>query len=205
MAWIKQKIRQVTTHDRLHVASSRQSAPPQQHRQQHQQPQRRERKVADRPANIGQSVQIKGDLTGQEDLTIEGRLEGKVLLDSHQLTIGANGHIQGEIRARSVIVVGELIGNINADEKVEVAASGSMQGQHPRTSRRAGRWCGLPGQRRHGLGTGRSSQTAGVRFEPASSTPITKPESREKETPSLPLWPGSTSRHENLELTGEYG
>jgi len=118
MAWIKQKSEGDDPRP-APVESARPSAPPLQ---------QRERRVADRPANIGQSVQIKGDLTGQEDLTIEGKLEGKVLLDSYQLTIGANGSIQGEIRARSVIVVGELIGNINADEKVEVASSGSMRG-----------------------------------------------------------------------------
>ena len=127
MAWIKQK----SDNDDPRPASIQSSRPSASAHQQPQSPpqqQQRERKVADRPANIGQSVQIKGDLTGQEDLTIEGKLEGKVLLDSHQLTIGANGRIQGEIRARTVIVVGELIGNIDADERVEVAASGSMRG-----------------------------------------------------------------------------
>jgi len=119
MAWIKQK---PESDDRrpVPVESARPSVPPP--------PQRERSRVTDHQVNIGQSVQIKGDLTGQEDLTIEGQLEGKVLLDNHQLTIGANGRIQGQIRARSVIVVGELIGDITADDKVEVAASGSMRG-----------------------------------------------------------------------------
>jgi cytoskeletal protein CcmA (bactofilin family) len=127
MAWIKQK-----DNDSPRPAeSARQSAPQQPQRsQQPQQPQnqQRERRVTDHQVNIGKSVQIKGDLTGQEDLTIEGKLEGKVMLGNHQLTIGANGRIQGEIRARTVVVVGELIGNISADDKVEVASSGSMRG-----------------------------------------------------------------------------
>jgi cytoskeletal protein CcmA (bactofilin family) len=78
--------------------------------------------------NIGKSVQIKGELTGNEDLTIEGKVDGKIFLKDHGLTIGANGHITAEIHAKSVVVVGEVIGNITADDKVEVAATGSMKG-----------------------------------------------------------------------------
>ena len=78
--------------------------------------------------NIGQSVQIKGELTGNEDLTIEGKVEGKIFLKDHNLTIGANGKITAEIQAKTVMVVGEVNGNITADDKVEVAASGTMRG-----------------------------------------------------------------------------
>ncbi len=78
--------------------------------------------------NIGQSIQIKGDLSGNEDLTIEGKVEGKILLKDHNLTIGANGKITAEIQAKTVLVIGEIVGNINADDKVEVAATGSMRG-----------------------------------------------------------------------------
>jgi cytoskeletal protein CcmA (bactofilin family) len=82
----------------------------------------------ERIVNIGKSVQIKGELTGNEDLSIEGKVDGKIFLKDHSLTIGANGHITAEIHAKAVIVVGEVIGNITADDKVEVAATGSMQG-----------------------------------------------------------------------------
>jgi len=88
----------------------------------------RETKPMEKVVNIGKSVQIKGELTGNEDLTIEGKVDGKIFLKDHGLTIGANGHITAEIHAKSVIVVGEVIGNITADDKVEVAATGSMQG-----------------------------------------------------------------------------
>jgi len=123
MAWIKQKNENdpapAPAPGRTVAESPRQSAPAQ--------PQR-ETRSSDRPVNIGKSVQIKGDLTGNEDLTIEGKLDGKVMLQGHQLTIGANGQIRGEIRAKSVVVVGQLVGNINADDRVEIAASGSMSG-----------------------------------------------------------------------------
>ena len=78
--------------------------------------------------NIGQSIQIKGELTGNEDLTIEGKVEGKIVLKDHNLTIGANGKITAEIQAKTVMVICEIVGNITADDKVEVAATGSMKG-----------------------------------------------------------------------------
>jgi cytoskeletal protein CcmA (bactofilin family) len=78
--------------------------------------------------NIGQSIQIKGDLTGNEDLTIEGKVDGKINLKDHNLTIGANGKITAEIQAKTVMIIGEVVGNITADDKVEVAATGSMKG-----------------------------------------------------------------------------
>ena len=84
--------------------------------------------MMDKVVNIGQSIHIKGELTGNEDLTIEGRVEGKIFLKDHNLTIGANGKITAEIQAKTVMVVGEVVGNITADDKVEVAASGTMRG-----------------------------------------------------------------------------
>ncbi|HVQ34767.1 MAG TPA: polymer-forming cytoskeletal protein [Candidatus Bathyarchaeia archaeon] len=84
--------------------------------------------MMDKVVNIGQSIHIKGELTGNEDLTIEGKVEGKIFLKDHNLTIGANGKITAEIQAKTVMVVGEVNGNITADDKVEVAASGTMRG-----------------------------------------------------------------------------
>ena len=84
--------------------------------------------MVDKLVNIGQSIQIKGELTGNEDLTIEGKVDGKIILKDHNLTIGANGRITAEIHAKTVVVVGEVVGNISADDKVEVAPTGSMKG-----------------------------------------------------------------------------
>ena len=58
--------------------------------------------------NIGQSVQIKGELSGQEDLIIDGKIDGKILVHDHNLTIGPNGHINAEVHAKSVQVNGEM-------------------------------------------------------------------------------------------------
>lgn len=78
--------------------------------------------------NIGQSICIRGELTGNEDLTIEGRVEGKIDLKEHHLTIGPNGRIQAEIGAKTVLVKGEVNGNIAATEKVELAETGRVKG-----------------------------------------------------------------------------
>ena len=84
--------------------------------------------VMEKLVNIGQSIQIKGELTGNEDLTIEGKVDGKIFLQDHNLTIGAHGRIMAEIQAKTVVVVGEVVGNVTADDKVEIAETGSMKG-----------------------------------------------------------------------------
>ena len=86
--------------------------------------------------NIGPSVHIKGTLSGQEDLTVDGRVEGKITLKEHELTIGANGHIDAELRAKAVIVHGKVTGDITADNKVEITNSGTVVGdiRAPRVS-----------------------------------------------------------------------
>lgn len=78
--------------------------------------------------HIGQSISIKGELTGNEDLTIEGKVDGKIILKDHNLTIGSNGRITAEIHAKTVLVLGEVVGNVTADDKVEVSSTGSMRG-----------------------------------------------------------------------------
>jgi len=78
--------------------------------------------------NIGKSVVIKGELNGSEDLTIEGHVEGKIELKDHLLTIGPNGRIKAQVFAKTVIVLGEVNGNVSASEKVEIRDGGSVDG-----------------------------------------------------------------------------
>ena len=59
---------------------------------------------------------------------IDGHVEGKIELREHTLTIGANGRIKAQVFAKSVVVLGELVGNINAAERVEIRENGSMDG-----------------------------------------------------------------------------
>ncbi len=78
--------------------------------------------------NIGKSVVIKGELNGSEDLTVEGHVEGRIELKDHALTIGPHGRIKAEIHAKSVIILGEVTGNIIASEKVDIRDNGSVDG-----------------------------------------------------------------------------
>ncbi|HEV3214747.1 MAG TPA: polymer-forming cytoskeletal protein, partial [Vicinamibacterales bacterium] len=78
--------------------------------------------------NIGKSVVIKGELNGSEDLTIEGHVEGKIELREHVLTIGPNGKIKAELYAKAIVVLGEVIGNVSASEKVDIRENGSVEG-----------------------------------------------------------------------------
>ena len=78
--------------------------------------------------NIGKSVVIKGELSGSEDLTIEGHVEGRIDLKDNVLTIGPNGKIKAEIFAKAVVVLGEVTGNVTASEKVDIRDNGSVDG-----------------------------------------------------------------------------
>ena len=78
--------------------------------------------------HIGKSVVIKGELAGSEDLTIEGQVEGTIQLREHVLTIGPNGKIKAQVFAKSVIVLGEVQGNVTATEKVDIRDNGSVDG-----------------------------------------------------------------------------
>src|SRR5579859_6806052 len=80
------------------------------------------------PVNIGKSVVIKGELTGSEDLTIEGHVEGKIELRQNVLTIGPNGKIKAQVFAKSVVILGEVTGNVTASEKVDLRDNGSVDG-----------------------------------------------------------------------------
>ncbi len=79
-------------------------------------------------ANIGKAISIRGDLTGNEDMVIEGRVEGKVDLPNNQLTIGANGKVKAEIHAKGIVIVGHVIGNVIGLERVEIQATGRVEG-----------------------------------------------------------------------------
>jgi len=74
-------------------------------------------------AHIGKSVVVKGDLTGSEDLYVDGQVEGSIDLQGNSLTVGPNGQIRANVSAKTVIVQGKLEGNINATERVDFRKS----------------------------------------------------------------------------------
>src|SRR5437867_11535814 len=86
------------------------------------------RPMHEEPASIGKSIVINGELSGSEDLTIEGRVDGKIELRDHVLTVGSNGKIKAQISAKAIVVLGHVTGNLNATEKVDVKETGSVEG-----------------------------------------------------------------------------
>jgi len=85
------------------------------------------RRSGDR-ATIGPSIFIKGDLTGDEDLVIEGRVEGKVDLKQNNVTVGRNGRVKADVFGRVVSVEGEVDGNVFAQEQAVLRQSGAIRG-----------------------------------------------------------------------------
>lgn len=84
-----------------------------------------ERRIA---AWIGEAVEIKGDLTSSEDLTIAGKVEGDVTVRAHAVTIASGARIRGDIIARAVTVQGEVIGTITSEGKIVVGETGRVEG-----------------------------------------------------------------------------
>jgi cytoskeletal protein CcmA (bactofilin family) len=79
-------------------------------------------------AQIGKSVFIKGELSGSEDLYLDGQVEGSIGLKGNSLTVGPNGQIKGSVDAKAVVVQGKLEGNIQASDRVELRKSAIVTG-----------------------------------------------------------------------------
>jgi cytoskeletal protein CcmA (bactofilin family) len=79
-------------------------------------------------ATIGKSVVVKGELSGSEDLVVDGEVEGSIALRGQSLTIGANGRVRANIEARNVILHGRVDGDIHASDRVELRKSASLSG-----------------------------------------------------------------------------
>jgi cytoskeletal protein CcmA (bactofilin family) len=77
---------------------------------------------------LGSSVILKGELSGDEDLTIEGQFDGSINLKDNCLTIGQNGQVKADINARQVVISGKLSGKVNARDKVEIHRTGNVVG-----------------------------------------------------------------------------
>ena len=77
---------------------------------------------------LGPTVVLRGELSADEDLLIEGQFEGSLSLEQHCLTVGANGQVKAEIRARQAVILGTLTGKVLAREKVEIRRSGHLVG-----------------------------------------------------------------------------
>jgi cytoskeletal protein CcmA (bactofilin family) len=85
--------------------------------------------TADRAtARLGPSLHIKGEISGNEDLMIEGSVEGLVQLDERKLMVGATANLTADIIAREVVVYGTVKGNLRAKDRIEIKKDGSVNG-----------------------------------------------------------------------------
>ena len=101
----------------------------------HQQPQQENSSAAasapissGRAAVIGPGIHINGDISGDENLIIEGKVDGKINLDANQVDIGQGGQVNANITAKMIKIAGEVRGDLTATEKVVISRSGNVHG-----------------------------------------------------------------------------
>ena len=82
-----------------------------------------------RGPNFGRSISVKGEVSGSEDLMIDGQVEGRIDLPDHVLTVGPNATIVADITVRVATIFGTVIGSVTAREKIDVRKEGSIEGQ----------------------------------------------------------------------------
>jgi cytoskeletal protein CcmA (bactofilin family) len=80
------------------------------------------------PAILGKSVIVKGQIYAREDLTIDGEVEGTVELQEHRLTVGPNGKVTATVKAREVVVLGTLQGNVETRDKIHIRKDAKLVG-----------------------------------------------------------------------------
>ncbi len=79
-------------------------------------------------AQIGKSVVVRGEISGNEDLYVDGEVRGSIELRDHALTVGPNGKVEANVNVREIVVHGTLNGNVQATDKVEIRKTGSILG-----------------------------------------------------------------------------
>ena len=79
-------------------------------------------------ACLGPSLEIRGTISGEEDLQIDGKIEGSISLPGHRLTVGSTAHLTSEVVSREVVVSGKVTGNLRARDRVEIKKDGSVEG-----------------------------------------------------------------------------
>ena len=79
-------------------------------------------------ATIGRTLTIKGEITGSENLYIDGVIEGKIIMPESCVTVGRNGKVDASIQAKEVVVMGKVSGNIECSDRVDIRAEGSVSG-----------------------------------------------------------------------------
>ena len=123
-------------------------------------------------AVIGSSITIKGDLSGEEDLIIQGKVAGTIRLHQYSVTVGRNGQIKADIFAKSIKVDGKVEGNLTGEEQVLIREFGQVQGNitAPKVSMEEG--CQFKGSVDMGSVSVKQEKT---KAQESQNAPLTKP------------------------------
>ena len=84
--------------------------------------------VGDAHARLGRSLVFQGDLKGAEDLYVDGEFDGTIELGEHSLTVGPQGRVRANIRAREIVIEGNVAGNLRACDRLQIRKTGSVIG-----------------------------------------------------------------------------
>lgn len=79
-------------------------------------------------STIGKTLLIKGEITGSESVRIEGKVEGSIALPNDRVTVGRSGRVSADITAHDIVVLGEVLGNCNASDHLDIRCDGSLYG-----------------------------------------------------------------------------
>jgi cytoskeletal protein CcmA (bactofilin family) len=122
-------------------------------------------------ATIGPSISIHGDVSGDEDLIVQGHVEGTVTLQKHSVTVGKEGRIKANVRAKSIEVEGQVEGDLHGEEQVVVRRSGNIRGNvvSPRVTLEDG--CRFKGSIDMDVETKPSEKIAGIKPAPQPEEP----------------------------------
>src|SRR5205085_11347741 len=77
-------------------------------------------------ATIGRTLVIKGEVSGNESLYIDGKIEGTLTFKDHRVTVGRNGVVQANIAAREVVIMGKVTGNVECSDRVDICSAGTL-------------------------------------------------------------------------------
>jgi cytoskeletal protein CcmA (bactofilin family) len=83
----------------------------------------------ERPAEIGASIVIKGDMTAQEDIVISGRVEGSISVEDHSVTVKPGAELVADIDARTILIGGQVMGALSASGAIELQPSADVEGE----------------------------------------------------------------------------
>jgi cytoskeletal protein CcmA (bactofilin family) len=83
----------------------------------------------ERPAEIGASIIIKGDVTAREDIVISGRVEGSITVEDYSVTVKPGAVLLADIEARAILIGGEVMGTLVATESIELQTSAEVEGE----------------------------------------------------------------------------